>query len=129
MTKESKSRVLIIEDESALLFALKAELTHSGYEVSAALSGEEGANKAMTEKPAVILLDLLLPEMSGFEVMERLQSNDDTKDIPVIVVSNLADSDNVERSKKLGAIDYLIKTDYSLERIVERIKEAIDKHV
>ena len=124
---EQKKRVLVVEDESALLFALKAELTHEGYEVDAALSGEEGLNKANSLKPAVIILDLLLPGMGGFDVLAKLKADANTKDIPVLIVSNLAGSENTEKGKALGAEDYIVKTEYSLERVVARIKEAIEK--
>lgn len=125
----TKKRVLVIEDESALLFALKAELSHEGYSVDAALSGEEGINKAITGMPDIIVLDLMLPEMSGFDVMERLNADEHTKNIPVLVVSNLADTEHVERGKQMGAVDYLVKTEHSLEKITQLLKKAIEEHV
>ncbi len=126
MTDTPKKHVLVVEDESALLFALKAELTHAGYEVDAALSGEEGLNKAKSEKPAVIILDLLLPGMGGFDVLGKLKEDTETKTIPVLIVSNLAGSENVKKGKAMGAVDYIVKTEYSLERVVGRIKDAIN---
>ena len=125
--KPSKKRILVIEDESALLFALKAQLSHAGYEIDAALSGEEGINKAHASKPDTIILDLMLPEMSGFEVLEKLKTDTKTKDIPVLIASNLADTDSIEHGKELGAVDYIVKTQYSLEKITERIEDVLKK--
>lgn len=121
------SKILIIEDETALLYALKAELTQNGFEIMEAVDGEKGLQALKQQKPDLIILDLLLPGIDGFEVLRRLKSKNQTKNIPVIILTNLGDKENIEKGTKLGADDYLIKTDYSLEEIIKKLKNLINK--
>lgn len=120
-------KILIVEDETALLYALKAELSYNGFEILEAMDGEKGLKILEEQKPDIIILDLLLPGIDGFEVLRRIKSKDETKNIPVIILTNLGDGENIEKGKKLGADDYLIKTDYSLEDVIKKIKDLINK--
>lgn len=120
-----KNKILIIEDEAALLYALKAELSQDGFMVLEADNGEKGLSILEQEKPDLLVLDLLLPGIDGFEILRRVRNKPEIQDIPVIVLTNLGDQGSVEKAKKLGAKDYLIKTDYSLEKVVEKIKNLI----
>lgn len=124
----TNKKILVVEDESALLFALKAELSSSGFEVDVASDGEEGIRKIRNEKPDLVILDLLLPKKDGFEVLEDLNKEGLTKEIPVMVISNLGEKKNVERAMKAGAVDYLIKTENSLEGIIKKIKGVLEKN-
>lgn len=127
-TNQPKKKILIVEDESALLFALKAELSYAGYDVEVASDGEEGLDKIEKLKPALVILDLLLPKKDGFTVLEEMKRKNLLQDSPVIVVSNLGESKNIERCKALGVDDYLVKTENSLEAIVGRVKKVLEKN-
>jgi len=118
-------KILFIEDEPALQRAASAILTQEGFQVMLALNGEEGIQTALREKPALILLDLILPKKDGFEVLEALKKDPDTKDIPVIILSNLEGSTDVERAISMGATTYLVKANYRLEEVLQRIREII----
>lgn len=90
-----------------------------------ALNGEIGLRLAETKKPDLILLDLILPRLNGFEVLKKLKEEKETKDIPIIVLTNLEGMGDVERAIELGATTYLVKAQYSLEEIVRKIKKAL----
>jgi DNA-binding response OmpR family regulator len=117
--------ILIIEDEPTLQKALSAALTQDGYEVKSALDGELGLKTAREIKPNLILLDLILPKLDGFEVLEELKNDDQTKNIPVIVLTNLESAQDVEKSLALGAFSYLVKANYDLKDVLEKIQEAL----
>ncbi|MDD3887169.1 MAG: response regulator [Patescibacteria group bacterium] len=120
-------KILIVEDEAALLYALKAELSHNEFEVIEAIDGEKGLQALEDHRPDVVILDLLLPGIDGFEVLRRIKSKPETKNIPVIILTNLGDKESVEKGKSLGADDYLIKTDYSLEEVMKKLKGLVTK--
>ena len=120
-------KILFIEDESALHKTIGEVLTQQGYEMISALDGEIGLRLAQTKKPDLILLDLILPKIDGFGVLKQLKENKKTKDIPVIVLTNLEGMQDVERAIKMGASTYLVKSNYDLEEVVEKIKNAFDK--
>jgi DNA-binding response OmpR family regulator len=121
-------KILFIEDESALHKTLGDTLRKEGYKMISALDGEIGLRLAKSEKPDLILLDLILPKMDGFEVLKALKEDEETKDIPVIVLTNLEEIENVEKVLSLGATTYLLKANYSLEDILEKIKAALEHH-
>jgi len=120
-------KILFIEDESALHKTIGEVLTQQGYEMISALDGEIGLRLAQTKKPDLILLDLILPKIDGFEVLKQLKEDEKTKDILVIVLTNLEGMQDVERAIKMGASTYLVKSNYNLEEVVEKIKNAFDK--
>lgn len=128
MIEKAKPKVLIVEDETALLYALQAELSYGGYKTITALDGEEAVEKLKSEKPEVVILDLILPgEIDGFQVLEKMKKNPRTKDIPVIIISNLGDRESIEKGMKMGATDYLVKTEHTLEGILKKIKKILAK--
>ena len=118
-------KILFIEDEAALQKTLGDVLEQEGYKVLGALNGEIGLNMAKTEKPELILLDLVLPKMHGFEVLKALKEDAETKDIPIIVLTNLESMGDVEQALELGATTYLVKASYTLEEVVSKIKKAL----
>lgn len=123
-----KKKILIIEDEKDLRFFITQALKSEGFEIIEAFDGEEGLEKAKAEKPNLILLDLLLPGINGYEVLSRLKKDPDLELIPVIILSNLGQEEEIERGLKLGAIDYLIKANFTLDEIVERVKKVFSKN-
>src|SRR3989338_8219075 len=112
-------KILFIEDESALQKAFGDILSESGYEMKSAMDGETGLRLVGTEKPDLILLDITLPKLNGFEVLEE------TKKIPVIILTNLEKIEDVDKAIGLGAMTYLVKAQYKLEDVIEKIKNAI----
>jgi DNA-binding response OmpR family regulator len=120
-----KKKILIIEDEKDLRFFIIRALKEEGFEVIEAIDGEEGIEKAKKEKPDLILLDLLLPGISGYEVLARIKKDPEMEMIPVLILSNLGQQEEVEKGLKLGAVDYLIKANFTLDEIVERVKKII----
>ncbi len=117
-------KILFIEDESGLQRALSEFLTQEGYTILSALDGDEGLRIAKREMPDLILLDLILPRRDGFEVLTELKK-DETKSIPIIILSNLEENADVQRALELGATMYLIKTNYKLQEITQKIKEIL----
>jgi len=118
-------KILFIEDESALQKTFGDILEQEDYEMVSALDGKAGLEKAKSEKPDLILLDLVLPKMHGFEVLQALKKDAATKDIPIIVLTNLEGMGDVEKALELGATTYLVKASYTLEEIVVKIKKAL----
>ncbi len=118
-------KILFIEDEPTLQKAVKEILTQENFEVSKALDGEKGLELIKKEKPDLVLLDLILPKKDGFTVLEEMKANEDTKDIPVIVLTNLEGMGDVEKALRLGANTYLVKANYELEDLVQKVKKTI----
>jgi len=118
-------KILFIEDESALQKAFGEIFKQENYEMISALDGEVGLRLAKLKKPDLILLDLILPKKHGFEVLKALKEDTQTKDTPVIVLTNLAEAAEVEKALELGATTYLVKAQYSLEEVLEKIKRAL----
>ena len=117
--------ILVIEDESALQKTLTDVLTQEGYKVLKALNGEVGLRTAEEKSPNLIFLDLMLPKMNGFDVLEKLKEKEETKDIPIIVLTNLEDMEDIQKAIDLGATTYLVKSNYSLEDIVAKAKDSL----
>ncbi|KKR47113.1 MAG: Response regulator receiver protein [Parcubacteria group bacterium GW2011_GWA2_40_8] len=118
-------KILFVEDEQALQRTISEALHREGFEVLNAIDGDSGARLAKTEKPDMILLDLILPRRSGFDVLKELKETEETKDIPVIVLTNLESPADVDRAIELGATTYLVKANYDLSDIVKKVKMAI----
>ncbi len=120
-------KVLVIEDELNLCKSIEEILSAEGYTVVTASDGEEGLRLAVSETPDLVLLDLILPKKDGFSVLKELRENEATSKIPVIVLSNLGEMEDVGRVLELGANRYLVKTDYKLTEVVEKVKETLNK--
>lgn len=118
-------KILIIEDEQAIADAMKMGLVESGYEAQVAYDGEEGLNKAKELKPNLILLDLLLPKKDGMTLLHELREQEETKDIPVMILSQLSDTGKISEGVSLGVVGYLVKVDFSLAEVVEKIKSVL----
>ena len=118
-------KILIIEDESALQKTLGDSLSQQGYQPISALDGEIGLKLAQSKNPDLILLDLILPKMHGFDVLKKLKDNEETKAIPIIVLTNLEGIGDIDKALELGATTYLVKAQYTLEEVVEKIKKAL----
>jgi len=120
------AKVIIIEDEEVLLNLLNKKLVQEGYEVEIAKDGEEGLNKLKQIKIDLILLDIIMPKMGGFEVMEEIKKDDNLSKIPIIVISNSGQPVELARAKELGAKDWLIKAEFDPQEVVEKVKKQIN---
>ena len=118
-------KIIIIEDEEVLLDLLKKKLVQEGYQVIVARDGQEGLDKIKTEAPDLILLDIVMPKKGGFDVMKELNEDNKLKDIPVIVISNSGQPIELDRIKKLGAVDWLIKTNFNPQEVVGKVKKYL----
>ena len=120
-------KVLIIEDEEIMIDLLQRKLTQEGYDVSVARDGEEGLEAMREVKLDLILLDIILPKMGGFEVMEGMQKDKELKKIPVIVISNSGQPVELDKAQKLGAKDWLIKTEFDPQEVLNKVVKQIGK--
>jgi DNA-binding response OmpR family regulator len=118
------AKILIIEDEKALIKNLELALEED-YEILSAITGQEGLRKAKKEKPDLILLDVMLPDMDGMEVLKNLRIDEETDDIPIIVLTNLGDKETISRIIQSGGKEYLVKADWSIDDIVNKIKTTL----
>lgn len=107
--KTSHARVLVVDDEADIVSTVKYRLEFNEFEVVTATNGKEGLEKAASEKPDIILLDISMPVMNGHEMLERLKNSPDIKDIPVIVVSAFSDAKDIAKAAELGIADYVTK--------------------
>jgi len=120
-----KAKILIIEDDKFLIKLYSDKLSRDGFEVSEAITGEEGINKVSIEKPDLIILDLVLPRKSGFEILSEMRLNPKTRHLPVIVLTNLAQESDIKRGLELGAAEYIVKTGFSVNRLPALVKEHL----
>ncbi len=121
-------KIIFIEDEPALQHALTVVLNDAGYEVISAMDGEIGLGLIKKEKPDLVLLDLILPKMDGFQVLEMIRKDPETAKLPVIILSNLEENSDINRALELGATTYLLKTNYRLEEVVEKVAGVLNAH-
>lgn len=125
---EQKMRVLIVDDDQTLCDMYSERLKAEGFDVVVAHNGEEGAAKAVEYLPDVILLDLMMPKVNGFNTLEILKSTQETKDIPVLLLTALIQEENKKRGIQAGAEDYIIKSETMPGAVIEKIKSVVQKH-
>ena len=121
----NQKRVLVVEDDSFLGSLLPTRLIKAGFLVTRASDGEEALEVLGNNKFDLILLDVILPKKSGFEVMEEIQKNPMLKRVPIVIISNLGQSEDMERGRELGAIEYYIKAQTSIEELVNKTKQLL----
>lgn len=120
-----KKKILLIEDDTAISIMYKGKFQADGYEVFAADNGATGLELARKEKPDIILLDIIIPQLDGFSVLGELKKDRNTKDIPVIMLTNLGTGEDKAKGEKLGAIDYVVKANMTPGKISEKIKQIL----
>ncbi|MDO8557990.1 MAG: response regulator [bacterium] len=121
------AKILVVEDEPSLQKAMVDVLNINGFQAIGASNGEQGLALTKSEKPDLVLLDIILPKMNGFDVLKAIKGEEETKHIPVIILTNLEGSTDIEQALSLGAMTYLVKTNYELDDIVKRAKDALAK--
>ncbi len=124
---DKKKKVLVIEDEAPLQEAVKIKLGREGVDVIVARTGEEGLSLLKREKPDLVWLDILLPGINGLEVLRIIRENEETKTLPVVVVSVSSGEEKIKQAFSMNIVDYLVKSEYTLDDIVKKVKETLDK--
>ncbi len=120
-------KVLIVEDEEILLGLLQKRLKREGYDVLLARNGEEGLKMMRKGSPDLVLLDIVMPKMNGFQVMEEMNKDNQLKKIPVIIISNSGQPVEIDKAQRLGARDWLIKTEFDPEEVLKKVDKQIGK--
>ena len=121
-----KKKILIVDDENIILEPISEKFRDEGFEVETACDGEEGLKKALEFLPEVILLDVMMPKMTGLEMLEKLREDEKGKDMKVIVLTNANEVEKVEEAAKSGASEYLVKVEWSLENLVKKVKSKFE---
>ena len=119
------SKILIVEDDPLMARLYQKIFSLEGFEVELATNGEEGLEKARSIKPNLMLLDIMMPRMNGLQVLEQLKAHPDTRSIPVVMLTNLAGSHDMESALSKGAIKYLIKSEFEPKQVVAMVKEIL----
>lgn len=120
-------KILIIEDDKFLRDLMSQKLIKEGFSVKVAIDGEEGLKTAIADPPDLILLDLILPRIDGFGVLGKIKKEEKLSHLPVLILSNLGQKEDVKRAMSMGAQDFLIKSNFTLGEITERIKTILKK--
>lgn len=118
-------KVLIVEDDKFLRDLLERKLKKEEFTIETAVDGEEAVNKINSWLPDLILLDLIIPKIDGFEVLRQTKSKPATKEIPVVILSNLGQQEEIEKGLNLGAVDYLVKAHLTPDEIIAKIKKIL----
>lgn len=125
MADKKKKKILIIEDDEAISSMYKTKLEADGFLILTAFNGANGFELAKKEKPDIIMLDVILPQLDGFSVLEKLKNNDKIKKIPVVMLTNLSTEEDIAKGEKLGAIDYLVKASLTPAQVSDKIQKHL----
>lgn len=118
--------ILIVEDEAPMLEALSKKFSNAGFAVISAVDGADGLEKALKEKPDLVILDILMPKMNGMEAMRHIRADNKWgKDVPIIILTNFNDPDNLAEAAKCEVFNFLVKTDWHLDDIVGLVKQKL----
>lgn len=122
-------KVLVVEDDKFLRELINRKLQSENFETVLAIDGEIGLDLVEKERPDIVLLDLILPGINGFEVLAKIKENEKLKEIPVLILSNLGQKDDIEKGMGLGAADYLVKAHFTPNEIIEKIHQTLAKRI
>jgi len=125
--EEKKKKIVIVEDDRFLSLVLKGRLEKEGYNVIPAYDGEEGLAAIKKELPSLVVLDLVMPKMSGFEVLQKLSTDPQISRIPVVVASNLGQESDIQKAKNFGVRNYYVKVQTSVDELVKMFKVIVDE--
>jgi len=127
MDKKQKQKILIVDDDVAIVRVLKGEFEEEGFEVLTAYNGQIGIDKALSDFPDLILLDIVMPVIDGLEVLRVLRKDKRGADIPVVVLTNYDEMEKMAKAKEMGAIDFLVKSDWRMQDIMEKVARVLRK--
>ncbi len=116
---------MLIEDEEMLANMYEVKFQNEGFKMVKALDGEQGLILAAKEKPDFILLDVIMPKMDGFTVLKKLKENPETKNVPVLLLTNLGQDEDVKKGNELGAVGYLVKANITPSEVVDKVKSLM----
>ena len=122
-----KGKILIVEDDKFLREMLVKKLFEAGFDIQPAIDSPSAFESLSTRKPDVILLDLMLPGEDGFSILGKLRAAEETKETPVIILSNLGQQDDVKKALDLGATDFMVKANFTIDEIAKKLNELIGK--
>jgi len=120
----AKIKVVLVEDDKFLQKILVTKFAKEGFDVRAASDGEEGLRLIVEDPPNIVLLDLILPKMTGYDVLTEIKANSKISHVPVVVLSNLGQEEDMTRAKSLGATEFMVKADISINAVVQKVKEV-----
>lgn len=120
-------KILIIEDDQEIMSLLSQKISDAGYQVIEARDGEEGLKLLRSNEPDLVLLDIILPNVDGLELLKRKQALSETKNIPVVVISNSGAPAEISQAQRLGAVDWITKTEFSLQETMDKIEKIIQE--
>ncbi|MFA5742443.1 MAG: response regulator [Candidatus Paceibacterota bacterium] len=118
-------KILLVEDDRFLRELMSQKILKMGNDLVVAVDGEEGVSKTKEEKPEIVLLDLMLPGIDGFGVLSQIKADPETAGIPVIILSNLGQKEDIDRALKLGAVDFLVKAHFTPQEIIDKIEQYL----
>ncbi len=122
---DAKKKILLVEDDSLIVEIYTTRLKEAGFEIESEIDGEGAIRKLKEKEFDLVLLDIVLPNLTGFEFLERIRNKEKLKNVKVLILSNLGQKTDVERAERLGAIKYLIKANYTPSEVVEEIKKIL----
>jgi len=125
--KAQGPNVLFIEDDSLLLKMYKTKFEHEGFNVISALDGEEGLTAALEQNVDLIILDIMMPRLSGLDMLAKYRQDVKGKSVPVIILTNLTREEEMKRAKELGVKEFIVKADYTPSEVVRKIKDYLGK--
>lgn len=120
-------KVLIIDDDEILRDLLEKKLTRNGYEVQTAEDGEKGLKEIRKNRPDLVLLDIIMPNMGGFDVLKEMNKDEDLEDISVVIVSNSGQPVEIDKAKEMGVKDWVVKTEFDPEEVLKKVVDQIGK--
>ena len=121
-----EKKILIVEDDKMISSMYETKLKQEGFAIFTAADGQQGLEMAIKEKPDIVLLDIILPAMDGFAVLQELRLNPGTKNIPIIMLTNLGTSEDKEKGEKMGATDYLVKANLTPAQVTDAVKKYLE---
>lgn len=122
---EGAQKIMIIEDDRFLSSLIKARLEKEGLTIVQAFDGEEAISSLKKEHPALIILDLIMPRVTGFEVLEAISLSPELHGTPIVILSNLAQDSDVQKAKSLGATEYFVKVRVSIDDVIQKVKTIL----
>ncbi len=125
--KDSQKKILIVEDEKTLLLVLSEKFKREGFKVFEAGDGEEGLASAKKNKPHLIILDIVMPSMDGLTMLKKLREDKWGNSVPVLILSNLSDPQQINEATGRGAVEYLVKSNWGLDDVVEKAEQTLNK--
>ena len=126
MISNMPKKILIIEDEEIMFSLLEKRLKGEGYDIQIARDGQAGLAMMRQEKPDLVLLDIIMPKMNGFDVLEAMRADSSLKDVSAIIISNSGQSVELDRAKELGVKDWLIKTEFDIQEVLAKVKKQLN---